>query len=54
MFAEHTQNPEFFHMAKRMNVIDAEGDLYMDQGQWAAVCKSFLPSKYSLAQSKLD
>ncbi|KAJ9098690.1 hypothetical protein QFC21_004338 [Naganishia friedmannii] len=37
MFAEHTQNPEFFHMAKRMNVIDEEGDLYMDQGQWAAV-----------------
>lgn len=42
MFAEHTQNPEFFHMAKRMNVIDEEGDLYMDQGQWAAVCKSSL------------
>jgi hypothetical protein len=39
MFVEHTQNPEFAQMAKRMQVIDDDGDLYMDPGQWAAVCE---------------
>ncbi|KAJ9109690.1 hypothetical protein QFC19_001920 [Naganishia cerealis] len=37
MFEEHTQNREFLAMAERMQVVDEQGDLYMDAGQWAAV-----------------
>lgn len=39
MFAEHVENPGFFDLAHKMQVVDDQGDLYMDPGQWAAVCE---------------